>query len=501
MWYPFPRKIKERGDFSLKKDRTSEERYYKNGQGIVEKLVYSGDGLIRGSSAIQKDGQTSPVTFIPFVAPSEVVEYSVHTMKKKFCRASLLSVIQPSPDRVKPLCSHFGECGGCQLQHISPEAHGKIKKGWIEEAFYKMKPFMDSDVEWLSLPPLWQWRKKISFHALRKGSTDWILGYWNESNSRIFQVKECPIFFHADEVDIIGDIKDVLHEIFSQDGFQLAAFESLITVSLLRIDQVFSKRSFALHISLKNKPGAEGRRGTSLSQKREKELITILKDLGWVQQASYSIDTGSQKKIWKNLFGTPSTNIEIEGIECKAPFHAFMQNHPTMSHAVWKDVVQSMMSYMHQYPSDSILDLYSGVGVTALLLARAGVLVDAVELSRSACKAFEETSVKYNLASKVRVFSCSAEEALSSQSLLKRSQGYRAWLMNPPREGASQEVMEALSTGSYGSFGIYTSCNPATLQRDIAILTHNGWRIRSVKGYDMFPMTTHFETVVVLYRA
>ena len=90
----------------------------------IEKLVYGGEGLAR------VDGE---VVFTPFVLPGEVVQVAPPASKKHAQRASLIRVMQPSQDRVEPLCAIFGECGGCHYQHVDYPAQLRFKRGILAE--------------------------------------------------------------------------------------------------------------------------------------------------------------------------------------------------------------------------------------------------------------------------------------------------------------------------------------------------------------------------------
>ena len=95
----------------------------------IESVAFGGHGIGRVEGF---------VIFVPFTAPGDVVEIEIVERKKKFARGRVLKIIEPSIQRIQPLCRYYGECGGCSYQHIHYESQLKIKRKQVEEAFLKI---------------------------------------------------------------------------------------------------------------------------------------------------------------------------------------------------------------------------------------------------------------------------------------------------------------------------------------------------------------------------
>jgi 23S rRNA (uracil1939-C5)-methyltransferase len=146
----------------------------------IEKLVYGGEGLSR------MDGQ---VVFTPFVLPGEVVRVAPPRSKKHAQRASLISVAQPSDDRVAPLCAVFGECGGCHYQHVDYPAQLRFKRGILAETLRRgAKIGFDEDRIAVISGDAWGYRNRTQFH-IENGN----VGYRQMRSRKLIPARECPI--------------------------------------------------------------------------------------------------------------------------------------------------------------------------------------------------------------------------------------------------------------------------------------------------------------------
>ena len=149
-------------------------------QGLVEKLVSGGDGLIR-------DGGL--VIFVPGALPGETIEYRPGPVKKGFCRGTLVRVLSPSPDRRKPPCPLYGRCGGCDFMHLSDEAQPRAKALLVQEAFRRLGK---SEI---ALPevvtgPAWAYRARLQLHKDKPGAPS---GFKARSSDLTVPVTSCPV--------------------------------------------------------------------------------------------------------------------------------------------------------------------------------------------------------------------------------------------------------------------------------------------------------------------
>ncbi len=151
----------------------------------IEKLVHGGDGLAR----LPGDDGRREAVFVPFTLPGERVEVELEPAKHGRRTARLLRVLQPAPERVTPRCEVFGRCGGCQLQHASPEAQLTLKRGILLETLARTGGVQwTGDVAVHAAEP-WGYRNRIQLQAVPGIG----VGYYQPGSHRIVPITGCPI--------------------------------------------------------------------------------------------------------------------------------------------------------------------------------------------------------------------------------------------------------------------------------------------------------------------
>jgi 23S rRNA (uracil1939-C5)-methyltransferase len=404
-------------------------------QGKVEKLVFQGKGLIR------KEGF---VIFVDGVLPGEEVLFSITKKKKSWAEGVLLEVIENSPFRTLPKCPYFGKCGGCSLQHIDYEKQAACKAEWVEAPLQRIFPEAHLATFVKAKKP-YGYRRHITLHfQVENGRA--LLGYFQKDNVTICDINYCPIF-DEEERDIFRELRQFLLRF---------ATKVKGNVTLLK-----EKDGFFLRFSF-----IEPKSGLRIV---EEAIPPRWKSL----------------RIGKKIFGKKEYMETIDGLEIALTSGVFLQNYPEQSLALYQNVLKEISS-------PSVLELYSGVGVLSLLLARAGLKVTSVEWNESAVLLAEENSRRNRLP--VACITASVEEKIVA---LGEKKEYPTWIVNPPRDGLSDKVVEAILNFLPEQL-IYISCMPPTLARDSERLSRAGYYPKCIQAYDMFPQTTHVETLLVL---
>ena len=421
--------------------------------GVVEKLVFGGAGLIR------HDGM---VIFVPDVIPGERVLFEVTKVKARYAEGVAFSIEVPSEYRREPLCPYSGMCGGCQLQHIDPAIHAFLKKQWLREALYGVIS-ADFPIEVVPSDEVWGWRRKITLHA-RWDDTQWVCGYIAKDNVSLLAISSCPLFFSEKEAIVLKGLQNAL-------GTIPGTPESDLDLTIFRL----SENGFAITVRGRN----------PLTKETQKKLVNEMHRIPLVQSLCLRFphlkyDEGQTEGTFDMFDGQWHFSTD-----------AFMQNHLQESAKLWAD---SIALVCETGTNQSIFDLYSGIGVTAIRLAQQGNVVTAVELSKSAVQAAKKSAMQVKPGCKgyVNFVQSTVEEFLPTAQ-----HGADWWIVNPPRTGLSNEVVLQIIEKRPKRL-MYVSCSAPTLARDIKLLVKEGWHLVHVKGYDMFPQTTHFETLVVM---
>lgn len=418
--------------------------------GNIVGLASEGQGIVR---------QEGLVTFIPFTAQGDRVEFQTTHRKKNFALGKLLKIVVPSQERTMPLCQYYEICGGCQLQHIKYEAQIEYKRKWIEDALKKIGKFQE-----ISVPPLmpanlrWGYRRRVNL-VLKCHHYTFQAGYIATDNKSLIAIENCPIFTNEKDpiLKAIQKISSQLKSSDSRDG----------KVTILK-DQL----GYIVHFHFKNMP---------------KNAFEVLSNCRKIYPFITGILASSQKKIFE--FGVIDTSCEIDQLSFNFTPKTFIQNHPEQSLNIYKTIEH----LTQRLKPKSILDLYCGIGISSLLLAKQAGKIKGVELNPQSIELAKLNAKKNNL-THIQFLIADVEQVLAQ--LIEKDKPDLI-IVNPPREGLSAKVTQILKSQPIKNL-IYISCMPSTLARDLKILCENNYQLTSVQAFDMFPQTVHVETLAVL---
>lgn len=420
-------------------------------EGLVTSLSSEGQGILR---------QDNFVVFVPFTAPGDTIRYRITHRKKNFAQGELIKVLHPSPERTLPLCRYYGLCGGCQLQHMTYEAQLKSKHQIVEEAFKRIGKFTQTKVEPVVPAQLnWAYRRHITLKIYPDG--DFLAaGYTAVDNQSLINVEHCPIFIPESD-PAIQEVQTLLKN-FSAKGFSNGS----AVLFKAETDQLI----LCLHFE-----------GTNVF--KPEMIDNFLKQHPhWIGMIIHSKDKTSS-------WGTTKAIIKIDEMRFACSPDVFTQNHPEQSMKIYRQISNMMSSY----PGARIMDLYCGIGISSLLLAKQGHQVIGVEYNHESI-AFARENAQINGLATPQFIQGDVEQVLHKK--LKKEAA--DWIIiNPPRVGITPQVVhEILRRKPQGI--IYVSCMPSTLARDLQMLCSQEYKISLVQPYDMFPQTSHVETLVQL---
>lgn len=401
--------------------------------GSVSALAFGGEGIIRDEGF---------VVFVPFTAPGDVVEVRITEVKKSFARAALLRIITAATERIEPKCAHFGVCGGCQLQHVSYERQLAAKREFVEQSLRRIAKIEVTVAPVIGAQSQWEYRRVVRLRF----SEDEPLSYVNATSDGRVPVSHCPIF--SDKPSLWQDLNAFIKPF---GAGQLSLYrDGLRTVARLDVAS--------------DKPGAQ--------------LPTCL--AGCVINTSHS-----QREL-----GDVALGFVEHGLTFRYSPMSFVQAHAEQSEKLSDQVIDEVT----KSGAGAVLDLYCGFGVTAIVLAKRGLSVTAIEGNAESIK-LAQTNAMLNAANVNWI--C---DDVGKRLKLLNSKERDVVIVNPPRTGLAPPVANALAKSHIGRI-VYVSCMPQTLARDVAILAALGYRVVLCQPYDMFPQTTHVETLVVLEHA
>ena len=406
----------------------------------IERIAAGGDGVGR-----LEDGMT---VFVPRTAPGDHVELEAVERRRRYARARVRHRSAAGPDRVEPSCGHYvGDgCGGCQLQHLDSAAQLEAKRRIVGDALRRIGGLDVPDPEIVASPSPWRYRSRITLAAARGR-----IGLHRfDDPGVVFELEDCPI------------TRERVMQLWRRLRERRSLLPHSFTGVMLRED-----RDGGLHAVVE------------ASDQRAWDAAPLAKALG----------EPAVHVWWRPRGGAPRV---VAGPQRGFPAVAFEQVYPAFGQQIREEAVAALGDLSGKV----VWDLYAGVGDTAELLAAGGARVWSVDADRQAvewARAHEEAS---GAGGPIQRITGRVEEALPRLPLPY------AVVANPPRGGLARSVSESLQAwaeGQPGALVCYVSCDPATLARDMARMP--ALSMRAVTAYDLFPQTSHVETLAVLEAA
>jgi 23S rRNA (uracil1939-C5)-methyltransferase len=403
----------------------------------IERLGAQADGLAQGP-----DGPL----FVPFTLPDELVKVAA---EPGVPRAEALAILEPSPERIAPVCQYFGTCGGCALQHMEARAYLAWKRELVVAALASRG--LEAPVEQVRAVPLAS-RRRAAF-TLGRTARGVAFGYRGARSHAIVDVAACPLLSPA----IAGRLPKLKSALAPLLGGKREA-----RVTLTEAEQ-------GLDVVV------EGIRPSP-------SLLAKLAAAGASLGAS-RITIDGESVV---LAGEPS--VTLSGAQVRLPPGAFLQA-SRESETVLVGLVKEGVGR-----GKRVADLFAGIGTFTFALA-ASAEVDAFEQDEEAIAALGQAARTTPKLKPVRTFSRDLFRAPLSARELAR---YDAVVLDPPRSGARAQAEAAVA--SKVPKLVMVSCNPGTCARDLRILVDGGYRITRVVPVDQFLFSPHIELVAVLER-
>lgn len=436
-----------------------------------------GEGVVR-----TEDGF---VLFVPDALPGEEVTCRITRVKKNYGLAKVLERSGSSPDRTEPLCPHFSRCGGCQLQHMTYKAQLKMKTSSVYDALKRIGGIVDPAVEeCLPSPSLWGYRNKASMPVQRSRTEKFIAGFYKRRSHEIIQLKECKVLLPELENNILH-IVQALREIglSGYDERQQNNVINFIRHIVLRQGK-FSGESLCGVVGTK-KIGETEKGGLCRKIKNEFPALNGL---------IYNQNSSTGNFIWGDAFDTVLGTHRMAECLGSYSFNFEISSFFQINSEQTVNLYNKATELACENSPRRILELYSGVGSLTAFLAAGAERVTAVESWEPAAR-YILPNAKNNGLDNVEACSGRAEDLVKELGDNK----YETVVLDPPRSGCAPEVISAIMKIAPSKI-IYVSCNPATLARDVKLMTSDRYTLKTALPFDMFPQTGHVECVASLSR-
>jgi 23S rRNA (uracil1939-C5)-methyltransferase len=425
---------------------------------VVDSLSHDGRGVAR------VEGK---VWFVEGALPGETVIVRPTKIRRSFSVGLVDKIIVQSKNRTKAPCQYFGTCGGCALQHLEHSAQLTFKRQTLLDALGKagVGPVVVTNP--IGAMP-WGYRRKARLSVRfvpKKGGI--LVGFRERNNKYVIPLAECLVIDPSVN-SVLATLPSLLHGMSAPDRFpqiEVAVGDNATALVFQHLEPLTAGDTYRLE-----------------QFARENNLLVY----------SQSGGSGSVEAIFPGQpvlldYALPEFSISVGFSPTD-----FIQVNRLVNQAL----VGMVVNWLDIRPTDSVLDLFCGLGNFSLPAARGAKRVLGVDQSPSLISRARDNAHRNGISN--TAFEC---RDLCSKDLGKWDPGpFSKVIVDPPRSGAL-EVLNFVNERVKPRFLAYVSCDPATLARDAASLTKSGaYRLVKLGLADMFPHTAHIESVALFHR-
>ena len=407
---------------------------------VINRLAHRGDGVA--------ETPAGPV-YVPYTLPGETVE--VEPVAGQPDRRRLLRVEAPSAERIAPICSHFGICGGCAVQHWSEPRYREWKRDLVVQALAQAG--VAAEVGEL-VDAHGEGRRRVTLHACRGAGSELQVGFAALRTHDVVAIEDCPVLAPAlaGALPAARAIADVLGGARKPLDIQLTATDSGLDGDVRGSGPLTPAQTASLARV------AETHRLARLT--RHGELV--------IQRMSPTMMIGRARLL--------------------LPPGAFLQATQAGEETLAREVLA------HAGKAKTVADLFCGVGPFALRLAERA-RVSAFDSDGEAIAALRQTAMA---TSGLKPVETQARDLFRRPLVPAELKRFEAVVFDPPRQGAEAQARELARSAV--PVVVAVSCNPATFARDAKILTEGGYRLTNVRPIDQFRHSAHVEVVAQLEK-
>jgi 23S rRNA (uracil1939-C5)-methyltransferase len=421
----------------------------------IESLAYGGSGVAH------HDGK---VVFVPLTAPGDRLRCRIVREKKRFSEGVMERLLESSPVRRSPPCPVFGQCGGCQWQHLTYAEQCRWKENIFADFLVrKVGVSRDKVLPLVPAPEEWGYRSRAQFKC-RLTPDGFVMGFYRRASHYVVAVEECAI----------------LHPLLNRAKSRVQTWlrDSPWAHCVPQVDLAMGHEGAVRAVIHCLAPGLDG-------------LADYLRPRAEQSGLALFVQSG-RKDTLRHVWGERDLIIEVG----EPPLHlaygpgGFAQ----INLAQNRTMVQAVCEALAARPPRKVLDLFCGMGNFSLPLARLAHEVVGVEGYPPSIETAHSNARRNGLGN----VAFHARDALGAATLVGRGQSGDLVMLDPPRSGAREVVKELVGMG-FGRI-VYVSCDPATLARDLLPLLHSGYRLIWSRPFDLFPQTHHTESITFLER-
>lgn len=421
--------------------------------------------------------------FVEGALPDETGEIEVTKLNKGYGFAKLIRLDQTVLERVKPPCSVYDECGGCQLQHMTYEGQLKMKYNQVRNVMDRIAKLPDVPVHpVLGMKEPWRYRNKAQVPVgMNNGRI--VAGFYKKQSHDIIDMTECLIQ-HEQSDTIIQKVKDIC----AANGvmpYDEQRHKGVLRHVMARIGYTTGEMMAVLITRTAELPNKE-----AIIKDIRDAIPGITSIVQNVNPDKTNVIFGNQTRT---LWGEDVIYDLIGDVKFAISARSFYQVNPVQTEVLYEKALE----FADLTGDEVVIDAYCGIGTISLFLAKKAKEVYGVEIVPQAIEDAKKNAA-LNGITNAQFTAGKAEEVIPAW----HKQGIRpdVIVVDPPRKGCDEALLQTILEMKPKRV-VYVSCNPGTLARDLRILEDGGYKTREVQPVDMFPHTVHVECVALIKLA
>lgn len=420
--------------------------------------------------------------FVPGALPGERVKVKIVKVNKTYGFGRLMEIITASEKRIKPECTIFEKCGGCQLQHLDYNEQLEFKQNRVKDCIERIGKLKDVTVHpAIGMEKPFRYRNKVQL-PIGKTEGKLSIGFYSARSHRIVNMNSCGI---QDKIadKIIGIIRNWMED------FNIAPYDEEKGSGIIRhimVRKGFTTKEVMVVIVTNSNELPFGNKLIDLLICNVEGLKSVIQN---INMSSTNVVLGKENKV---LWGNDTITDYIGEFKFKISPLSFFQVNPVQTRILYEKALE----YAELTGNETVFDAYCGTGTISLFLSKKAKKVYGVEIVPDAIEnAIENASDNHVYNAEFVV----GESEKIIPWMIKKGIKADVVVVDPPRKGCAPELLEAIGQMKPDRI-VYVSCDPATLARDLSILAGLGFETIEAQPVDMFPQTASIETVAKLKR-
>lgn len=442
-------------------------------KGQVVDLTHEGHGVVKIDRY--------PV-FVPKALTGEEIEFKLIKVNKNFAIGKLLEIYTESKDRVEPPCVYYDKCGGCQLQHLDYQAQLEMKRNQVVNLFHRKGKFTSTPInETIGMMNPWNYRNKSQIPVGQNSEDTPIMGFYRQRSHDIIDMEECLI-----QDSIQNQLMRMIRALLSEHNVSIydeKRKEGLLRHVIIRVGYT-SREVMVVFVT----NGKKFKQAKAIIKQMVEAVPNIKSVIQNINETHSNVIMGKKSKT---LYGKDEITDELDSVEFEISDQSFYQINASQTVKLYNKALE----YAGLTGEETVLDTYCGIGTIGLYMAEKAKHVYGVEVVPAAIEDAKKNA-KLNGYDNT-TFVCGKAESVIMDW---KQQGIQpdVVMVDPPRKGCDEQFLRTLLELNPKRI-VYISCNPSTQQRDAHILAE-GYELKEITPVDMFPQTTHIETVALFER-